>query len=128
MVANVALMTGVVEPSLFAAILVAVVLTTVVAPYPLAFSVPRAEAGASRRARSSTVPEGPDRGGRSPDDQLRRNNPRLFVFSAGALRRRPAERSSTSISGWYIRPIGVRSSHSRYSMSARAISPSDQAA
>jgi Kef-type K+ transport system membrane component KefB len=40
-VANLALATGVVDGSLFAAMLVAVVLTTVVAPYLLAWSVPR---------------------------------------------------------------------------------------
>ncbi len=45
-VANLALLTGVVDASLFAAILVAVVLTTVVAPYLLAYAVPRAEAEA----------------------------------------------------------------------------------
>lgn len=46
-VANLALVTGVVDDALFAAMLVAVVLTTVVAPYLLAFSIPRAtvEAG-----------------------------------------------------------------------------------
>jgi Kef-type K+ transport system membrane component KefB len=48
-VANLALATGVVDASLFAAILVAVVLTTVVAPYLLAWSVPRAEAESARR-------------------------------------------------------------------------------
>lgn len=47
-VANLALLTGVVDGSLFAAILVAVVLTTIVAPYLLAFSVPRAKAEAAR--------------------------------------------------------------------------------
>jgi Kef-type K+ transport system membrane component KefB len=41
-VANLALVTGVVDATLFAAILVAVVLTTVAAPYLLAWSVPRA--------------------------------------------------------------------------------------
>jgi Kef-type K+ transport system membrane component KefB len=50
-VANLALLTGVVDASLFAAILVAVVLTTVVAPYLLAYSVPRAEAEAARTER-----------------------------------------------------------------------------
>ncbi len=48
-VANLALATGVVDRSLFAAILVAVVLTTVVAPYLLAFSVPRARVEARGR-------------------------------------------------------------------------------
>jgi Kef-type K+ transport system membrane component KefB len=43
-VANLALATGVVTGDLFAAMLVAVVLTTVAAPYLLAWSVPRAEA------------------------------------------------------------------------------------
>lgn len=42
-VANLALATGVVDASLFAAMLVAVVLTTVVAPYLLAWAVPKAE-------------------------------------------------------------------------------------
>lgn len=42
-VANLALATGVVGADLFAAMLVAVVLTTVAAPYLLAWSVPRAE-------------------------------------------------------------------------------------
>jgi len=41
-VANLALAAGVVEDALFAAMMVAVVLTTVIAPYLLAFSVPRA--------------------------------------------------------------------------------------
>jgi len=52
-VANLALLTGVVDASLFAAILVAVVLTTVVAPYLLAYAVPRAEAEAVDAARSA---------------------------------------------------------------------------
>jgi Kef-type K+ transport system membrane component KefB len=42
-VANIALASGVVDNSLFAAILVAVVLTTVVAPYLLAWAVPKAK-------------------------------------------------------------------------------------
>jgi Kef-type K+ transport system membrane component KefB len=42
-VANLALTTGVVGADLFAAMLVAVVLTTVAAPYLLAWSVPRSE-------------------------------------------------------------------------------------
>ncbi len=42
-VANLALVTGVVGPDVFAIILVAVVLTTVAAPYLLAWSVPRAQ-------------------------------------------------------------------------------------
>lgn len=49
-VANLALLTGVVDASLFAAILIAVVLTTVIAPYLLAWAVPRAEAEAARLA------------------------------------------------------------------------------
>jgi Kef-type K+ transport system membrane component KefB len=48
-VANLALATGVVGPDLFAALLVAVVLTTVAAPYLLAWSVPRAEREAAAR-------------------------------------------------------------------------------
>jgi Kef-type K+ transport system membrane component KefB len=47
-VANLALATGVVDAGLFAAMLVAVVITTVAAPYLLAWSVPRAEAEAAR--------------------------------------------------------------------------------
>jgi Na+:H+ antiporter len=46
-VANVALVAGVVDAELFAILLVAVVLTTVVAPYLLAYSVPRARAQSS---------------------------------------------------------------------------------
>jgi Kef-type K+ transport system membrane component KefB len=42
-VANLALAAGVVGADLFAAMLVAVVLTTVAAPYLLAWSVPRAK-------------------------------------------------------------------------------------
>jgi Kef-type K+ transport system membrane component KefB len=55
-VANLALLTGVVEPSLFAAILVAVVLTTIIAPYLLAYSVPRAAAEALEQARAASAP------------------------------------------------------------------------
>jgi len=51
-VANLALATGVVDGPLFAALLVAVVLTTVAAPYLLAWSVPRAEAEAAARSGS----------------------------------------------------------------------------
>ena len=43
-VANLALVTGAIDEALFAALLVAVVLTTVVAPYLLAWAVPRATA------------------------------------------------------------------------------------
>jgi Kef-type K+ transport system membrane component KefB len=43
-VANLALVTGVVDASLFAAMLVAVVITTVVAPYLLAWVIPKVEA------------------------------------------------------------------------------------
>ena len=47
----------------------------------------------------------------------------------GLCRRAPAGlRRIASISSRYGRPIGIRSSHSRYSRSARAISPSDQPA
>ncbi len=46
-VANLALVAGVVDAELFAILLVAVVLTTVVAPYLLAYSVPRARAESS---------------------------------------------------------------------------------
>lgn len=55
-VANLALMTGVVDASLFAAILVAVVLTTVVAPYLLAWAVPRAEAEAAAKLAGTIEP------------------------------------------------------------------------
>jgi Kef-type K+ transport system membrane component KefB len=48
-VANLALATAVVDAELFAAMLVAVVLTTVVAPYLLAYAVPRAEAETAQR-------------------------------------------------------------------------------
>jgi Kef-type K+ transport system membrane component KefB len=41
-VANLALVAGVVSDALFAVILVAVVLTTVVAPYLLSWAIPRA--------------------------------------------------------------------------------------
>lgn len=54
-VANLALVTGVVDAGLFAAMLVAVVLTTIAAPYLLAWSVPRAEAEA---ARAGAIPAG----------------------------------------------------------------------
>jgi Kef-type K+ transport system membrane component KefB len=47
-VANLALVTGVVDDDLFAIILVAVVLTTVAAPYLLAWAVPRAKAETER--------------------------------------------------------------------------------
>jgi Kef-type K+ transport system membrane component KefB len=56
-VANLALSTGSIEAGLFAALMVAVILTTVVAPYLLAWSVPKAEAEAARRARDG-VPAG----------------------------------------------------------------------
>jgi Kef-type K+ transport system membrane component KefB len=49
-VANLALATGVVDAALFAAILVAVVITTVVAPYLLAWAVPRVELEEAARA------------------------------------------------------------------------------
>jgi Kef-type K+ transport system membrane component KefB len=55
-VANLALATGVVSGDLFAALLVAVVLTTVAAPYLLAWSVPRAEAETARAAGSAARP------------------------------------------------------------------------
>ena len=47
-VANLALVTGVVDDDLFAVMLVAVVLTTVAAPYLLAWAVPRAKAETKR--------------------------------------------------------------------------------
>ena len=48
MVANLALVTGVVDEDLFAVMLVAVVLTTVAAPYLLAWAVPRAKSETER--------------------------------------------------------------------------------
>jgi Kef-type K+ transport system membrane component KefB len=48
-VANLGLVAGLLEPGIFSAVLVAVVLTTVVAPYLLAYSVPRADAETKRR-------------------------------------------------------------------------------
>ena len=53
-VANLALTTGVVGADIFATMLVAVILTTIVAPYLLAWAVPRAEAEAAARG------DGPD--------------------------------------------------------------------
>lgn len=55
-VANLALATGVVDADLFAAMLVAVVLTTVAAPYLLAWSVPRAEAETAAAAHPGPGP------------------------------------------------------------------------
>jgi Kef-type K+ transport system membrane component KefB len=49
-VANLALATGAISSALFAAVMVAVVLTTVIAPYLLAWAVPRAEAEAGAAA------------------------------------------------------------------------------
>jgi Kef-type K+ transport system membrane component KefB len=48
-VANLGLATGLLSPGVFSAVLVAVVLTTVIAPYLLAYSVPRADAEARRK-------------------------------------------------------------------------------
>ena len=48
-VANLGLATGLLSPGVFSAVLVAVVLTTVIAPYLLAYSIPRADAEARRR-------------------------------------------------------------------------------
>ncbi len=53
-VANLALVTGVVGPTLFAAMLVAVVITTVVAPYLLAWVVPKAQAETEAAERAPT--------------------------------------------------------------------------
>jgi Kef-type K+ transport system membrane component KefB len=55
-VANLALATGVVDADLFAAMLVAVVLTTVAAPYLLAWSVPKAQAEAEAAAGDGPEP------------------------------------------------------------------------
>ena len=56
-VANLALTTGVVDGDIFAAMLVAVIITTIVAPYLLAWSVPRAEAEAAARGRPDPTPQ-----------------------------------------------------------------------
>jgi Kef-type K+ transport system membrane component KefB len=56
-VANLALATGVVSGDLFAAMLVAVVLTTIAAPYLLAWSVPRAAAEDAARGEGTPGPE-----------------------------------------------------------------------
>jgi Kef-type K+ transport system membrane component KefB len=53
-VANLGLVAGILEPGTFSAVLVAVVLTTVVAPYLLAYSVPRADAETKRRDDAET--------------------------------------------------------------------------
>jgi Kef-type K+ transport system membrane component KefB len=53
-VANLGLVAGILEPGIFSAVLVAVVLTTVVAPYLLAYSVPRADAETKRRNDAET--------------------------------------------------------------------------
>ena len=53
-VANLALATGAIDEALFAALMVAVVLTTVVAPYLLAWVVPRAAAEAEAAAAAGT--------------------------------------------------------------------------
>jgi Kef-type K+ transport system membrane component KefB len=55
-VANLALATGVVDATLFAEMLVAVVLTTVAAPYLLAWSVPKAAAADAAAARAEAAP------------------------------------------------------------------------
>lgn len=57
-VATLALGAGVIEADLFAALMVAVVLTTVVAPYLLAWAVPRAEAETARAATADAIREG----------------------------------------------------------------------
>ncbi|MCJ7711399.1 MAG: cation:proton antiporter, partial [Chloroflexi bacterium] len=55
-VATLALVAGVVDADLFSVLVIAVVLTTVVAPYLLAWSVPKAEAEAEARARAANLP------------------------------------------------------------------------
>ncbi len=62
-VANLALITGVVDEPLFAAIVVAVLLTTVVAPYLLAYSIPRAIREAAQGAPPGGMGAGPARPG-----------------------------------------------------------------
>jgi Kef-type K+ transport system membrane component KefB len=52
-VANLALATGAIDEALFAALMVAVVLTTVVAPYLLTWAVPRATSEREARTRSA---------------------------------------------------------------------------
>ena len=54
-VANLALATGVVDASLFAVMLVAVVITTVVAPYLLTWVIPRVEAEEAASAAASSA-------------------------------------------------------------------------
>ena len=60
-VANLALVTGVVGEDLFAVMLVAVVLTTVAAPYLLAWAVPRAKSEAERAEGPATLRGHPGR-------------------------------------------------------------------
>ncbi len=55
-IANLALVTGVVDEDLFAVMLVAVVLTTIAAPYLLAWSAPKAEAETQRSAAGGPDP------------------------------------------------------------------------
>jgi Kef-type K+ transport system membrane component KefB len=43
-VANLGLVAGILQPGIFSGVLVAVVLTTIVAPYLLQYAVPRADA------------------------------------------------------------------------------------
>ena len=145
-VANLALATGVVDDDLFAEMLVAVVLTTVAAPYLLAWAAPRAEAeteradadpdawrrlrpGRDRRLQHGSLRarrRAPDRQAGQPAPSAAAEQPPARVSAVGAGVAAPCCRSSSSISDWYVRPIGIRSSHSRYSRSLRAISPSVQ--
>ncbi len=76
----------------------------------------RADGGAGRRLMPDGLPVAAA--------YRRRKSPRCL--SSAADTRRPLVRRIWSSSSRYWRPIGARSSHSMYSMSVRAISPSDQ--
>ena len=69
-VANLGLATGLLTGSLFSAVLVAVIATTIVAPYLLAFSIPKAIAEDEDRGRAGSISRNPWR--RPPDDARRR--------------------------------------------------------
>ena len=110
MVANLALVTGVVDDDLFAVMLVAVVLTTVAAPYLLAWAVPRAKAETERADGGRDAGDGPGRlnGDRvvrrvsgAPDGSAAAEEPPAAALGAGrAATRRPCCRSRASISDW----------------------------
>ena len=93
-VANLALAAGVVDAALFAVMLVAVVMTTVVAPYLLAWVVPRAIGGRGR------LRAGPPDARRRTASAAAEQAPLAALSAAGAVARRPCVRRSTSISAW----------------------------